>query len=138
MNYHALLDAVGEVATSLGYHPTLHENLHVTLRHEGFPIAVITPPHLLSVEGEKEVERVYALEVKLLVDSGVSRGGRSLKLATLASDVERLARALAAHSLVREVELQEAAPIEQMLTIAGEVAIRMRAKVRCFECNSEN
>ncbi len=137
MNYQSLMDAVEGVATSLGYHPTLPENLHTTLRHEGFPIAILTPPHLLSLEGEKEVNRVYALDVKLLMNREMSPAERSQLLATLASDAERFVAALASHSQVREVELQEVAPIEQMLTIAGEVSLLVRAKVRCFECDNE-
>lgn len=137
MNYQSLMDAIEGVATSLGYHPTLPENLHSTLRHEGFPIAILTPPHLLSIKGEREVKRVYDVEVKLLAQSGLVPFERTSSLALLGSDAERFAAALASHSQVREVELQEVAPIEQMLTIAGEVSFLVRAKVRCFECDNE-
>ena len=136
MNYRSLLIVVESVVGSYGYHPTLPENLHTTLRHEGFPIAIITPPRLISLEGEKEVNRVYALDVKLLMKRGMSPAERSQLLAALASDAELIVKAIAEHNLVRELELQELAPIEEMLTISGEVALQVRAKARCFACEN--
>lgn len=66
----------------------------------------------------------------------MSPAERSQLLAALASDAELIVRAIAEHNLVRELELQELAPIEEMLTISGEVALQVRAKVRCFACEN--
>ena len=134
MNYQALLGALKERATLLGYHPTSAENLHPTLRSEGFPIAIISYPQLTSLEGAVEVKKSFSVEVKLLKENAVIPSVRAESLASLVADAERLAGLLADHSSVLEVTIEEIVPVERMLTIAGDVAITFRMRIRTIEC----
>ena len=135
MNYQALSDAAMRAAAALGYHPTSSENLHATLRHEGFPIAVIGSSKVLSAEGVKEVEVCQSLELKLLTHRCMNPAESAEVLAQLTDDAMRLSAALLEESSVLEVTLEEVAPEEQLQTLAGEEAIRVRLKLRSLECN---
>ena len=52
----------------------------------------------------------------------------------LVTDAENLARALAEEGEVREVTIEEVSPVERMLTIAGDVAITLKMKLKTIEC----
>ena len=134
MNYQRLLDALEAHTTALGYHPTTAENLHNTLRHEGFPIAIISYPQLTSIEGLKDVEKSFSVEVKLLKENEVTPLVRAEAYSLLVTDAENLARALAEEGEVREVTIEEVSPVERMLTIAGDVAITLKMKLKTIEC----
>lgn len=136
MNYQTLMGLASELSAALGYHPAHAENLHSTLRHEGFPIALVGTPRLLSVEGEKEVERVHAIEIKLLNSRGYTPEERTAKLSLLMADAERFAGRLAECQGVREVTIEEVAPEERTLTVAGESAVALKVRVKSFECNA--
>lgn len=134
MNYQRLLDALEAHATALGYHPTTEENLHHTLRHKGFPIAIISYPQLASKEGMKEVERCFLVDVKLLKENAVIPSVRAEMFAALVADAENLARALAEEVEVRDVTVEEISPVERMLTIAGDVAVTLKMKLKTIDC----
>ena len=134
MNYQRLLDALQAHATALGYHPTTAENLHHTLRHEGFPIAILSYPQLTSIEGLKEVEKCFSVEVKLLKENEVAPSMRAEVFSSLVTDAEALARTLAEEDQVREATIEEISPVERMLTIAGDVAITLKMKLKTIEC----
>lgn len=134
MNYQRLLDALEAHATALGYHPTTAENLHHTLRHEGFPIAILSYPRLSSVEGVREVEKCFLVDVKLLKENAVIPSVRTETFASIVTDAEALARLLAEEGEVREVAIEEVATVQRMLTIAGDVAVTLRMKIKTIEC----
>lgn len=134
MNYQRLLDALEAHTTALGYHPTTAENLHHTLRHKGFPIAILSYPHLASVEGVREVEKCFLVDVKLLKENAVTSSVRAEVFASLVTDAEALATLLAKEVEVREVAIEEISPVERMLTIAGDVAVTLRMKIKTIEC----
>ncbi len=134
MNYQTLFDALERHISALGYHPTTAENIHSTLRHEGFPIAVIAYPQLLSIDGHKEVEKSFLVEVKLLRENEVTPSVRAQVLSLLVADAECFVGLLSEQSEVLEVVVEEISPVERMMTITGEVAITLKAKISTFCC----
>ena len=134
MNYQSLYESLGAHATALGYHPTMADRLHHTLRHKVLPIAVISYPQLTASEGIREVEKSFSAELKLLKENEVTPSARAEVLSSLVEDAERLARALAEQVAVREVAIVEIAPVERLVTIAGEVAITLKLKITTVEC----
>lgn len=137
MNYHYVWEVAKSIAAELGYHPTLPENLHQTLHREGFPIAVIDHPELLSVEGERECQRLCHLSVKFLNKNELSDVARAASIATLATDAERFCSLLSEQPHIFSVSLKELSPVGKVLTIMGEVAVALNADVESFECKSK-
>ncbi|MBO7299978.1 MAG: hypothetical protein J6U53_01040 [Tidjanibacter sp.] len=134
MNYQALFEALGSHATAIGYHPTVADRLHQTLRHEGFPLAIISYPQQTASDGVREVEKEFSVELKLLRENEVTPSARAEALSLLMEDAERLAAALAEESAVREVAVMELSPVERMLTIVGEVAVALKLRIKTVEC----
>lgn len=134
MNHQTVWEVAKSLATELGYHPTLPENLHRTLRHEGFPIAIIDHPKILSAEGERERRRVCRLLVKFLNKNEMDDAVRALSIATLAADAERFCARLSEEPHIFSVTLGEIAPVGEVLTLAGEVAVALSAEVESLEC----
>ena len=134
MNYQAVWEAAKSLAAELGYHPSLPENLHRTLRYEGFPIAVIDHPKVRSIEGERERKVMCALSVKFLNKNELSDAERAASIATLASDAERFCARLSEQPHIFSVTIGEVAPVGEVLTLAGEVAVALSADVESFEC----
>ena len=133
-NYQAVWEAAKNLAVELGYHPTLPDNLHRTLRHEGFPIAVIDHPKVLSVEGERERKMECGLSVKFLNKNELSDEARAASIAILAADAERFCARLSEQPHIFSVTIGEIAPVGEVLTLAGEVAVALSADVESFEC----
>ncbi len=136
MNYHSVLSSAFAVATSLGYHPTLPQNLHRTLHTEGFPIAVIAPPTVLSDDGESEPQHSLRLLVKFLSKNVLDDADRAAAIATLATHAEQFCATLSSEPNIFSVTIGEIAPVGEVLTIAGEVAVSLSAEVRSLECNN--
>lgn len=134
MNYQALWESARGVAEGLGYHPTLPSSLHKTLLKEGFPIAVIEPPKLLSTEGERTKRSRYRMSVKFLNKNELDDAARASSIASLAADAERFCALLSDEPHIFSLSLGEIVPLVEVLTIAGEVAVEMSADVESFEC----
>lgn len=74
------------------------------------------------------------VDVKLLKENAVTSSVRAEVFASLVTDAEALARLLAEEDQVREVAIEEISPVERMLTIAGDVAVTLRMKIKTIEC----
>ena len=135
MNYHSVLNSAFATLTSLGYNPTLPEALHSTLHSKGFPIAVIAPPAVVASEGEREVQTTFRLSVKFLSKNVLDDAGRAAAIATLASHAEQFCALLSSDPNIFSVAITEIAPIGEVLTVAGEVAVGLSADVKRIECN---
>ncbi len=134
MNYHSVLNSAFAVAASLGYHPTLPDALHSTLHSKGFPIAVIAPPVVVASEGEMEVQTTFRLSVKFLSKNVLDDAGRASTIAALASHAEEFCASLSAEPNIFSVAIAEIAPVGEVLTVAGEVAVALNADVKGMEC----
>lgn len=135
MNHESLLEAVVTSANTLGYTPTPLKELHKTVCKNGFPIAAYAPLVLLSAEGEKERERLFALNVKFMCSNELSDEARAKVIARMACEAEQFVGLLADTKDVLSVEVREVVVEEQCNTVAGEVAVALNATVRCIECN---
>lgn len=135
MNYQSLQEALATSAHSLGYTPTPKEELHKTLCKRGFPIASIDSPVLLGSEGERERENIFSICVNFMCANELSDAARAAVISRMAADVEQFVSLLRGVAEVLAVEVQEALVQEQSLTIAGEVALTLRATLRCIDCN---
>lgn len=133
MNYNSILRSAFDVATSLGYHPTEPSSLHQTLHNEGFPIAVIAPPRATSVPFESGAPSTCRMSVKFLTQNVLDDAERATTIATLATHAEEFCARLSSEPNIFSVEIGEIAPVGEVLTIAGEVAVEMSADVKSFE-----
>lgn len=135
MNYSSVLNSAFEVATSLGYHPTLPEGLHTTLHREGFPIALFAPPTIISPSGNAGSPTTCRLSVKFLSKNVLSDQERAETIAALATHAEKFCSLLSSEPHIFSVAISEIAPIGEVLTIAGEVAVSLSAEVESVECS---
>lgn len=133
MNYNSILRSAFDVAASLGYHPTEPSSLHRTLHNEGFPIAVIAPLRATSIPFESGAPSACRMSVKFLTQNVLDDEERAAAISTLATHAEEFCARLSSEPNIFSVELREIAPIGEVLTIAGEVAVEMSADVKSFE-----
>lgn len=134
MNYRSILNSAFELSASLGYHPTLPESLHSTLHKEGFPIALISPPTATSEQEGATQTTACRLLVKFLSKNVLDDAERAAAIATLATHAERFCALLSSEPHIFSVSISEIAPIGEVLTIAGEVAVALSADVESVEC----
>lgn len=136
MNYRSVLDSAFAIATSMGYHPTLPSSLHQTLHQEGFPIALIAPPTVTSPKSDTGAPTTCRLSVKFLSKNVLSDQERATSIATLATHAEKFCSLLSSEPHIFSVSISEIAPVGEVLTIAGEVAVELSADVESVECNN--
>lgn len=134
MNYGSVLNSAFEVASSLGYHPTLPEGLHATLHREGFPIALFAPPTIISSNDNAGGSTICRLSVKFLSKNVLNDQERAELIAALATHAERFCSLLSSEPHIFSVAISEIASIGEVLTIAGEVAVSLSAEVESMEC----
>lgn len=135
MNYRSVLDSAFAVATSLGYHPSLPDSLHRTLCEVGFPIAMITPPMVISSGSGKGVPTTCRLGVKFLSKNVLSDQDRALSISSLATHAEQFCKLLSSEPHIFSVSILEIAPVGEVLSVAGEVAVLLSADIESMECN---
>ena len=135
MNYQSLQEALATSALSLGYTPTHRSSLHKTLCESGFPIASIDSPVLLHTEGERERENLFSVRVNFMCANELSDEARAAVISRMAAEVEQFVSLLRGANDVLSVEVQESLVQQQSLTIAGEVALTLKAILRCIDCN---
>lgn len=135
MNYQSLCEAIATSVSSLGYAPTPKSELHKTLCTSGFPIAAIASPVLLRTEGKRERENLFMISVNFMCANELNDTERAAVISRMAADTEQFVTLLRGAQDVLTVEVQESLVQEQSLTIAGEVALTLKATIRCVDCN---
>lgn len=136
MNYQSLFSTLFTVAHNLGFTPTTSSSLHDTLLDAGFPIASFLPIVMTSLEGEKEPRRGYEFEVKFMCDNVLGSAMRQERISNLMSQAERFMAGLRGCGGILEVELLSLVPEEHILTLAGECAVTLKARVVTIECGN--
>lgn len=138
MNFESIQQALHDGATLLGYHPTSSAMLHRTLSSEGFPIALIATPKVVKIEGERERTTTYYIGVNFLCANSVDEKLCAASIARLATDCERFLGSLSARGDVMGLEVEEILAVSGALTVAGEVGLSLKAKIKTLECRTES
>lgn len=136
MNYQSLFSTLFKVAQNIGFTPTTSSSLHDTLLGVGFPIASFGPMVMTSLEGEKEPRRGYEFEVKFMCDSVLGDEARQERISSLSSQAESFVAGLRGCGGILEVELLSLVAEEHILTLAGECAVTLKARVVTIECGN--
>lgn len=136
MNYESLHKALYDDALALGYHPTSAAMLHKTLSTEGFPIALIAPPKVVRMEGDKERKTTYHIKVNFLCANAVGEQLCTAEIARLASDCDSFLSSLRSHAEVCGLQTEEILAVSGALTVAGEVGLSLKATVEAIECRT--
>lgn len=128
------MNAASSIASQLGYHPTTPELLHSALCSQGLPLALLLPPKIGSIEGERQRKIEYFLSVQLLASASPEVRRYPSVVAPLMADAEKFVDILNGRDDVIEVEVLSLDTDVEPVTIAAEAGVRLNLRVVMFEC----